>query len=286
MDRRQRVFGGGDRDHHRRMSTWRRVLSPRNSCTALICAVLRLVRDRSRNPARRAKLRLRLHEPRNARHAGRRHRQPGHAVGARRRGAVEPQGRRPPANRAPTATATRPTSMKGVAARYPAFSPARGRPINLEQRINLCRDRPADSDAARLREQGPAGAHRLCGTAIARHADRDRGRRADQAVPRRRPRDVQPAPGAAQSLLRAVPRRQLGPASSPARRYRRATPPAIRSTGWNGRRSARCSGGCATACSGCAPRPIALGAPEYVDLELYLVWRARGMPVETPAVRP
>jgi sulfur-oxidizing protein SoxA len=28
------------------------------------------------------------------------------------------------------------------------------------------------------------------------------------------------------------------------------------------------------------------GAPEDVDLELYLMWRARGMPVETPAVRP
>src|SRR5262249_940502 len=30
-------------------------------------------------------------------------------------------------------------SMKGVAARYPAFSPARGRPVDLEQRINICR---------------------------------------------------------------------------------------------------------------------------------------------------
>ena len=29
--------------------------------------------------------------------------------------------------------------MKGVAARYPAFNPALGRPVNLEQRINLCR---------------------------------------------------------------------------------------------------------------------------------------------------
>jgi len=28
------------------------------------------------------------------------------------------------------------------------------------------------------------------------------------------------------------------------------------------------------------------GAPEYVDLELFLMWRARGMPLETPAVRP
>ena len=31
------------------------------------------------------------------------------------------------------------TSMKGVAARYPAFDKARGRPIDLEQRINACR---------------------------------------------------------------------------------------------------------------------------------------------------
>jgi sulfur-oxidizing protein SoxA len=28
------------------------------------------------------------------------------------------------------------------------------------------------------------------------------------------------------------------------------------------------------------------GAPELVDLEYYLMWRARGMKVETPAVRP
>jgi sulfur-oxidizing protein SoxA len=28
------------------------------------------------------------------------------------------------------------------------------------------------------------------------------------------------------------------------------------------------------------------GAPEYVDLELYLMWRSRGMPMETQAVRP
>src|SRR5437867_10040662 len=30
-------------------------------------------------------------------------------------------------------------SMKGVAARYPAFDKALGRPVDLEQRINLCR---------------------------------------------------------------------------------------------------------------------------------------------------
>jgi sulfur-oxidizing protein SoxA len=30
----------------------------------------------------------------------------------------------------------------------------------------------------------------------------------------------------------------------------------------------------------------AYGAPEYVDMEVYLMWRARGMKMETPAVRP
>jgi L-cysteine S-thiosulfotransferase len=28
------------------------------------------------------------------------------------------------------------------------------------------------------------------------------------------------------------------------------------------------------------------GAPELVELELYLMSRAKGMPIETPAVRP
>ena len=32
-------------------------------------------------------------------------------------------------------------SMKGVAARYPAFDPVLERPVDLEQRINLCRTR-------------------------------------------------------------------------------------------------------------------------------------------------
>jgi L-cysteine S-thiosulfotransferase len=31
------------------------------------------------------------------------------------------------------------TSMKGVAARYPAFNAAHGRPVDLEERINVCR---------------------------------------------------------------------------------------------------------------------------------------------------
>ncbi len=38
--------------------------------------------------------------------------------------------------------------------------------------------------------------------------------------------------------------------------------------------------------AGMRAEPYAYGAPEFVDLELYLMWRARGMKIETPAVRP
>lgn len=36
---------------------------------------------------------------------------------------------------------------------------------------------------------------------------------------------------------------------------------------------------------GVRAEPFGYGSPEYVDLELYLAWRASGLPVETPAVR-
>src|SRR6202000_707997 len=37
-------------------------------------------------------------------------------------------------------------SMKGAAARYPAYDKALGRPVNLEQRINLCRVRHQEAE--------------------------------------------------------------------------------------------------------------------------------------------
>jgi len=37
---------------------------------------------------------------------------------------------------------------------------------------------------------------------------------------------------------------------------------------------------------GTRAEPYPYGAPELVELELYLMWRARGMKLETPAVRP
>lgn len=32
--------------------------------------------------------------------------------------------------------------------------------------------------------------------------------------------------------------------------------------------------------------PFAYGAAEFIDVELYLMSRARGLPIETPGVRP
>jgi hypothetical protein len=46
-----------------------------------------------------------------------------------------------------------------------------------------------------------------------------------------------------------------------------------------------CSAGCATAC-GLRAEPYEYGAPEAVALELYLMKRSEGMPLETPGVRP
>lgn len=37
--------------------------------------------------------------------------------------------------------------------------------------------------------------------------------------------------------------------------------------------------------SGIGAEVLPYGAPEYRDLELYLAWRARGLPIETPGVR-
>jgi sulfur-oxidizing protein SoxA len=37
---------------------------------------------------------------------------------------------------------------------------------------------------------------------------------------------------------------------------------------------------------GVRAEPYAFGSQEYVELEMYLMWRARGMRLETPAVRP
>jgi sulfur-oxidizing protein SoxA len=176
-------------------------------------------------------------------------------------------------------------SMKGVAARHPSFDAARGRPVSLEQRINACR-----TD----RQQGPALAHEsrelLALTAYV--ARQSRGLPIEIAIDAR----TQPFLDAGRA---AFHRRQgqLHLACAQChddhwgRRLAGSVIPQAHPTGyplyrleWQAlgslqRRLRNCL-------IGMRAEPYDYGSPELVDLELYLMWRARGMTMETPAVRP
>ena len=120
-----------------------------------------------------------------------------------------------------------------------------------------------------------------------RAACRSRRRTIRSSRPFARPGPSSTSAGRASSISPAPTATTTMPAGSwPARPSRRPIRPAIRSIGWNGRRWARSSGGCATASSACAPSRGIPGAPEYLALEAYLMDRARGMPMDAPGVRP
>jgi sulfur-oxidizing protein SoxA len=176
-------------------------------------------------------------------------------------------------------------SMKGVAARYPAFDATVKRPVNLEQRINLCRTE---------RQQAPPLVYEsrelLALTAyVARHS---RGLPIDIAVDAR----TQPFLDAGRATfyrrqgqlnlacnqchdenwgkrLAGNPIPQAHPTGYPVYRLE------WQSLGSLQRRLR----GCLT---GIRAEPYEYGAPELVELELFLMWRARGMAIETPGVRP
>jgi sulfur-oxidizing protein SoxA len=176
-------------------------------------------------------------------------------------------------------------SMKGVAARHPAFDAAQGRPVSLEQRVNACR---LD------RQQAPALAweSRELLALTAYVARQSRGLPIDVA---RDPR-AQPFLDAG----RATWNRRQGQLNLACahchddnwgRRLAGSVVPQAHPTGyplyrleWQGlgslqRRLRNCLVGMRT-------ESYEYGAPELVDLELFLMWRARGMTFEAPAVRP
>jgi sulfur-oxidizing protein SoxA len=176
-------------------------------------------------------------------------------------------------------------SMRGTAARHPSYDAARARPITLEQRINVCR---VD------RQGAPALAHEsrelLALTAyVARQsrgmpveiADDARTRpflEAGRATWERRQGQLNLSCAQCHDALwgrqlagNVIP--QAHPTGYPLYRLE-----------WQGvgsleRRLRNCL-------TGIRAEPYGYGAPELVDLELYLMWRARGMPMEAPAVRP
>ena len=177
-------------------------------------------------------------------------------------------------------------SMKGVAARYPAFDSELGRPVDLEQRINLCRTQhqQASPFAYESRELLALTAF----VAQQSRGDADQRRRRSAARSRSSPRGASfSCSGRASSICPApIATTTIGTSASRASAITQAHPtgyPLYRlewqSLGSLQRRLRGCI-------FGIRAQPYDLGAPELVELELYLMSRAGGMPIETPAVRP
>ena len=176
-------------------------------------------------------------------------------------------------------------SMRGVAAHYPAFDQALGRPVTLEQRINLCRAR--HQQAAPLAYESR---DLLALTALV--ARQSRGLAIEAGT------DPQLEPFVAKGRELFMHRQgqlNLGCtnchddnwdkhlAGSPITQAQPTGYPLYRlewqSLGSLERRLRACM-------TGIRAQPFDYGAPELVELQLYLMTRARGLPVETPAVRP
>jgi len=176
-------------------------------------------------------------------------------------------------------------SMKGVAARYPAYDKALARPVNLEQRINLCRARHQDATPLPYEKHDLLAlsafvAEQSRGMAIAPDTSRDtepflaKGR--DFFMHRQGQLNLACANChddnwdkhlAGSAVTQAIPN------GYPIYRLE------WQSLGSLQRRLRNCI-------TGMRAQNFDLGAPELVELELYLMSRARGMPIETPAVRP
>jgi sulfur-oxidizing protein SoxA len=175
-------------------------------------------------------------------------------------------------------------AMKGVAARYPAFVAGSG-PVDLEGRINLCR-----TTRQQLPALAPGSDGLLALTALV--ALQSRG------VPIAPTGDPAMAPVRAegeQLFKRRQGQLNLSCANchddNAGRKLAGATIPQAHPTGypiyrleWQslgslGRRLRNCV-------AGMRAEPWEAGAREYLALESYLMARARGMPMDAPAVRP
>ena len=176
-------------------------------------------------------------------------------------------------------------SMKGVAARYPAFDRELGRPVNLEQRINLCRTRhqqatPLSYESRDLLALSAFVARQSRGVAITAGTDPQ----LEPFVAKGRAffmrRQGQLNLGCTNchndnwnKHLAGSAVTQALPTGYPIYRLE------WQSLGSLQRRLRNCMTGMRT-------QLYDYGAPELVELELYLMSRAHDMPIETPAVRP
>jgi sulfur-oxidizing protein SoxA len=177
------------------------------------------------------------------------------------------------------------TAMRGVAARYPAYEASRSSPIDLEDRINLCRweKQHAAAFARESRELLALTAYigrQSKGFPIAVRDDAQTHPFIEAGREMFEHRQGQLNLACAQchddnwgKSLAGAPVPQGHPTGYPLYRLE------WQSLGSLERRLRNCMIGMRT-------EPYAYGAPELVNLELFLMWRARGMSLETPGVRP
>lgn len=176
-------------------------------------------------------------------------------------------------------------SMRGVAARYPAFDAALQRPLNLAQRINQCRQQRQQAEPWRPESQELLSlesfvAYQSRGLPVAPAPDArlaphvERGRQLYQQ------RLGQLNLSCAQCHDQRWGRRlggslipQAHPTGYPIYRLEWQTVGSLQ------RRLRNCM-------NGVRAEPYPFDAVELVELELFLAERARGMPLEAPAVRP
>jgi len=176
-------------------------------------------------------------------------------------------------------------SMKGVAVRYPAYDAAGRRPVNLDQRLNLCR-------TSRQRATPFAYESRELLALTAYVASFSRGLKIAPPDDRR----LIPFRNAGRDFF-YLRQGQLNLSCAEChndnwgKRLAGSLIPQGHPTGyplyrleWQAigslqRRLRNCL-------IGMRAEPFEFGAAQYVDLELFLMQRARGMLVETPAVRP
>jgi len=177
------------------------------------------------------------------------------------------------------------TSMKGVAARYPAFNVAASRPLDLEQRINICRTEhqnatPLPFESREMLALAGFVGRQSRGMPIA-VSDDERTKpfiEAGRAMFERRQGQLNLSCAQCHDDNWGA---KLAGVSVP---QGHATGYPLYRLEWQAmgslqRRLRNCL-------IGMRAEAYTFGAPEYVDLELFLMWRARGMAIETPAVRP
>ena len=175
-------------------------------------------------------------------------------------------------------------SMKGVAARHPAYDAKRGKPVGISGLINICRverqsAKALPPESKDLLALGALIARQSRGMPI---ASDERALKplieAGREIFNRRQGHLDLSCAHCHEAnwgrkLAGIPLSQGHPTGYPLYRLEWQTFGSLE------RRLRNCL-------LGMRAETYPYGAPEYLALEAYLMWRARGMPMESPAVRP